>query len=119
MKAFDLMFCALGNGLTVCNRAATEHGDYKNIAHISRAGNIVYFVPVDKIPGDALLRIEHHAHAMEANFKAEFEALPAIKQYQFLLDRAPAPVLLECVNMKEATINEKIDFLWRSLAAVL
>ena len=119
MKTFDLMFCALGNGLTVCNRAATEHGDYKNIAHISRAGNIVYFVPVDKIPVDALFRIEHHAHAMEANFKAEFEALPAIKQYQFLLDRAPAPVLLECVGMKEATINEKIDFLWRSLAAVL
>ena len=56
---------------------------------------------------------------MEANFKAEFDALPAIKQYQFLLDRAPAPVLLECVGMKEATINEKIDFLWRSLAAVL
>ena len=116
---FDIMFCSLGNGLTVCNRAATEHGDYKNIAHISRAGNIAWFIPVNKIPGDALLQIEHHAHAMESNFKAEFNALPVLKQYEFLLDRAPAPVLLECLGMKEATINEKIAFLWRSLAAVL
>ena len=35
---FELWFGCLGNGTTVCNKAVTENGDYKKIAHISEGG---------------------------------------------------------------------------------
>ena len=37
---FELFCGCLGNGTTVCNKAVTENGDYKKIAHISEGGNI-------------------------------------------------------------------------------
>lgn len=30
----DLMFCSMGNGITVCDRNREEHCDYKTVAHI-------------------------------------------------------------------------------------
>ena len=39
---YDLMFCCLGNGTSVCNRAKEEYGDYQNIAHgISLSASIM------------------------------------------------------------------------------
>lgn len=35
---FELFMCCLGNGVTVCNKAVMEYGDYKHIAHISDSG---------------------------------------------------------------------------------
>lgn len=69
MKDFELFICSLGNGLTVCNKAVIEHGDYKYIAHIANCGKITWYVEPSKIPGDALLRIEHKADAMRVNFE--------------------------------------------------
>ena len=43
-KKFDLFMGCLGNGLTVCNKAVMENGDYKMVAHISPAGNIKFYV---------------------------------------------------------------------------
>lgn len=111
MKKFDIMFCSMGNGMTVCNRAVTENGDYKNIAHISPAGNITWYTNPCQVPGDELLRIEHTAHAMEANFTSCLASMPEIKQYSYLLDRAPTSVLLKCLEMKADTLSEKIDYL--------
>ena len=119
MKKFDIMFCGLGNGLTVCNRASMENGDYKNICHISPAGNITWYVNPGQIPGDDLLRIEHNAHAMEANFRAQLDAMPEIKQYGYLLDRAPASVLLKCLDMKAAALSEKVAYLKSALLPIL
>ena len=70
MKNFELFMGYLGNGCTVCNSAVQVNGDYKRIAHISPAGNITWYVPVTSIPGDALLKIEHTAHAHESNTRA-------------------------------------------------
>ncbi len=73
MKSFELFIGCLGNGLTVCNKAVEEHGDYKQIAHISPAGNIKWYIPVSSVPGPALLRIEHTADVMYHNFKSALE----------------------------------------------
>lgn len=73
MANFELFMGCLGNGLTVCNKAVEEHGDYKQIAHISPAGNIKWYIPVSSVPGPALLRIEHTADAMYHNFKSALE----------------------------------------------
>ena len=31
MKKFDLFMGCLGNGVTVCNKAVEQHGDYKKV----------------------------------------------------------------------------------------
>ena len=69
MKNFELFMCCLGNGVTACNKAVMENGDYKQIAHISNCGKITWYVEPSKIPGDALLKIEHDADAMNENFE--------------------------------------------------
>lgn len=73
MAKFELFMGCLGNGLTVCNKAVMEHGDYKQIAHVSPAGNIKWYVPVESVPGDALFLIEHTADTMYHNFKTALE----------------------------------------------
>lgn len=42
MKKFKLFMGHLGNGITVCNKAVQEHGDYKVIAHIAECGKITW-----------------------------------------------------------------------------
>ena len=74
MKKFELFMGCLGNGVTVCNKAVIENGDYKHIAHIAECGKITWYVnPSTYVPGDALLRIEHDADAMRAIKKKEKE----------------------------------------------
>ncbi len=73
MKNFELFMGELGNGVSVCNKAVMEHGDYQQIAHISPAGNIKWYIPVSSVPGPVLLRIEHTAEAMYHKFKTALE----------------------------------------------
>lgn len=92
MKNFELFMCCLGNGLTVCNKAVEEHGDYKQIAHISPAGNIKWYVPCGYVPGPDLLRIEHTADAMYHNFKLALErdlVADKARTYFRMLDALP------------------------------
>ena len=99
---FELFMGCLGNGTTVCNKAAEEHGDYKKIAHISPAGNITWYVKPESIPGSALLRIERTADADAQRTKnaldRDFSADPA-RTYYRMLDRL--------------TISQLSDFLKR------
>src|SRR5688500_3074130 len=55
-RKFDLMFCNKGSGITVANRAILEHGDYKNIAHISDEGVITYYEK--NLPAEIIKQIE-------------------------------------------------------------
>lgn len=57
-KKFKLFMGCLGNGITCCNSAVYEGGDYKTIAHISEAGNIKLYVAPDYIPAEDMKRIE-------------------------------------------------------------
>lgn len=69
MKAnnFKLFMGCLGHGITVCNSAVMEGGDYKTIAHISPAGNIKLYVKPDYIPADAMTSIENAAASCKAD----------------------------------------------------
>ena len=58
MKKFDLFIGYMGNGAIVCNKAICSNGDYKNVAHISPAGNIKFYVSPGYIPGDAMESIK-------------------------------------------------------------
>lgn len=61
-EKFELFLGCLGNGITVCNKAVEENGDYKKIAHIAECGKITWHVNLAScVPGDALLKIEHIA----------------------------------------------------------
>ena len=66
----DLMFGCLGNGLTVCDRARQENGDYKHVAHIDPCGAFKLF---DKsLPPEALQAINAHALRLADDFRARF-----------------------------------------------
>ena len=109
MANFELFMCCLGNGLTVCNKAVMEHNDYKQIAHISPAGNIKWYVPVGYVPGPDLLRIEHTADAMYHNFKSALErdlAADKARAYFRMLNALSVPEILDFTN---ATYGESDD----------
>lgn len=72
MKKFDLFIGFFGNGATIYNKAVKEHGDYKKVAHIAECGEITWYAghaEPGTVPGPALLRIEHTADAMRANYE--------------------------------------------------
>lgn len=118
MANFELFMGCLGNGLTVCNKAVMEHGDYKQIAHTSPAGNIKWYIPVESVPGDALLRIEHTADAMYHNFKSALErdlAADKSRAYFRMLNALSIPELLDFTN---ATHGESDDTKTEKLKAL-
>lgn len=110
MKKFELFMGCLGNGITVCNKAVEEHGDYKYIAHIANCGKITWYVEPSKIPGDALLRIEHVADAMHANFEKWLDSMPKSMQYEKLVDMVPLNIFLYVSNLGGG-IERKIEYL--------
>lgn len=113
MANFELFMGELGNGLTVCNKAVEEHGDYKQIAHISPAGNIKWYIPVETIPGPALLRIEHTADCMYQNFKQAMEqdfAADRMRTYFRILDCLNTQQFLDFIcDVKNDTQETKIE----------
>lgn len=106
MKHFELFMGCLGNGLTVCNKAVEEHGDYKQIAHISPAGNIKWYVPVGYVPGPDLLRIEHTADAMYHNFKTALERDISANREQMYFRMLNALSVSELVDFITAVDSE-------------
>ena len=117
MKNFELFMGELGNGLTVCNKAVEEHGDYKQIAHISPAGNIKWYIPVSSVPGPDLLRIEHTADAMYHNFKSALERELAAddermiwRTYWRMMDALPYDVMRRFNDeTKNAAMPDKVE----------
>ena len=113
MSKFELFMGCLGNGLTVCNKAVMEHGDYKQIAHISPAGNIKWYIPAESVPGDALLRIEHTADTMYHNFKSALErdiSADKARTYFRMLNALSVSELLTFMNTtKEEPEENKVE----------
>lgn len=67
----------LGNGITVCNKAIEENGDYKTIAHIADCGKITWYVnPASYVPGAELQKIEHAANIQGGKWEKWFSSLP-------------------------------------------
>lgn len=112
MQKFELFMCCLGNGITVCNKAVMEHGDYKHIAHISDCGKITWYVEPKNIPGDALLIIEHDADAMYSNWNEYINSMPELKAYEYLLDRMPHAAFMHVVqDVKDTELWEQIHYM--------
>lgn len=109
MKKFELFMGCLGNGITVCNKAVQENGDYKTIAHIRETGKIKWYVNPDSyVPSDAFLKIEHAANVQSEKWEKWFSAMPETKQYEFLLDHLPLSDFLEILKRKDLDIMQKI-----------
>lgn len=121
-KNFELFGCCLGNGITVCNKAVMENGDYKVIAHITNGGRIKFYIdnPETYIPDEDMKTIIRWSDVAEKKFKEWWFNLPDIQRYQKMLDAIPYSVLLKnplketlkaCTDLREkVTLLEKIYF---------
>lgn len=74
----DLMFCSLGNGVTICDRSRIEHGDYMIVAHISYERKVTYYHAVSE---ESKRRIE--AFALNENMnQSTTQPYPVLKEKQ-------------------------------------
>lgn len=111
MKKFELFMGCLGNGITVCNKAIMEHGDFKKVCHISEYGKINWYVDIGYVPSGDLLAIEHQADVLYQKFNNAFDSWNELKKYDYLLNKAKLNDFMEVIQMKDKTLSEKIQFL--------
>lgn len=115
-KKFELFMCCMGNGTTVCNKAVTEYGDYKKIAHISEHGIIKFYVPKNNIPIAELDRILSCAEADKRKFLEEWNKKDYIAKWQYMMDISTIGCgynPMEKVNYdnKELSIKERVPLM--------
>lgn len=111
MKKFKLFMCCLGNGITVCNEAVQENGDYKIIAHVASCGKITWYVdPGAYVPGADLLKIEHAADVQRVSWENWLNSMPEAKQYEKLLEIVPHVVFMHVLHMS-GDMSDKIAYL--------
>lgn len=108
MKNFKLWMGCLGNGITVCNSAVEESGDYKHIAHISNNGKIKLYVSEGYIPVEDMQKIEQAAADQRKTFLNEWNKQPDIRKYEKLLDMCSHSDFMEITNNKELSLAEKV-----------
>ena len=108
MKNFKLWMGCLGNGITVCNSAVEESGDYKRIAHISDSGKIKLYVSKSYIPVEDMQKIEQTATEHRKTFLNEWNKQSDIRKYEKLLDMCSLSDLTEIAHNKEITLAEKV-----------
>lgn len=106
-RPFKLFMGCLGNGTTVCNSAVMENGDYKNIAHISPAGNITFYVHESYIPAEDMTKIRNIAKSDAEKFRHDFEMQDELTQYSRILDSFTTSMFLEATNDKRP-LSEKL-----------
>lgn len=85
----------LGNGVTVCNSAVMENGDFKMVAHISNEGKITWYVGEDYPPADALASIRACAEQERAKYETWLNGLSPAARREYQLERLPPPEFLE------------------------
>lgn len=92
---FKLFLGCLGNGVTVCNSAVMEDGDFKKVAHLSNEGKITWYVGEDYPPADALASIRACAEQERVKYETWFNGLSPAARREYQLERLPLPELLE------------------------
>ena len=92
---FKLFLGCLGNGVTVCNSAVMEDGDFKMVAHISNEGKITWYVGEDYPPADALASIRACAEQKRAKYETWLNGLSPAARREYQLERLPLPEFLE------------------------
>ena len=108
MKNFKLWMGCLGNGITVCNSAVEESGDYKHIAHISDSGKIKLYVSKSYIPVEDMQKIEQTATEQRKTFLNEWNKQSDIEKYEKLLDMCSLSDFMEIAHNKGITLAEKV-----------
>ena len=108
MKKFKLWMGCLGNGITICNSAVMDHGDYKHIAHISDNGKIKLYVSKSYIPIEDMRRIEQAAAEQRKTFLNEWNKQSDIRKYEKLLDMCSLSDSMEIAHNKGITLAEKV-----------
>ena len=106
---FELFMGCLGNGITVCNKAIMEHGDYKQIAHISNSGKIKYYVSEGYIPVEDMQRIEQTAAEQRKTFLTVWNKQTDIQKYGKLLDMCSHSDFMEIAHNEEISLSEKVE----------
>lgn len=92
---FKLFLGCLGNGVTVCNSAVMEDGDFKMVAHISNEGKITWYVGEDYPPADALASIRACAEQERVKYETWLNGLSPAARREYQLERLPPPEFLE------------------------
>ena len=108
MKNFKLWMGRFGNGITVCNSAVMENGDYKHIAHISENGKIKLYVSEKYIPVEDMRRIEQTAAEQRKTFLTEWNKQSDLRKYEKLLDMCSPSDFMEIADNKGITLAEKV-----------
>lgn len=104
---FELFMGCLGNGITVCNKAVMECGDFKHIAHISEEGIITWYVSDDYCPPEARKRIEQEAGRQGEKYQQWFNSLPKLEQYDIQLSKMSPTELVEHLRQKMGDSGNK------------
>lgn len=99
-RAFDMFLCCLGSGITVCNKAVIESGDYKMVAHISPEGEITWCVPEDYCPPETRERIDAAAVRQKDKYEKWWNSLSEVERYAIELDRMSISELVEHLQKK-------------------
>lgn len=79
---FELFMDCLGNGITVCNKAVMEHGDYKVIAHISQQGEVKWYVEPGYTPASCVIKIREAAAVQQNKYETWRASLNEAKRYE-------------------------------------
>ena len=108
MENFKLWMGCVGNGITVCNSAVEESGDYKHIAHISDNGKIKLYVSESYIPVEDMRRIEQTASNQRKTFLTEWNKQSDLRKYEKLLDMCSHSDFMEIADNEEITLAEKV-----------
>ena len=106
-KKFELFMCCLGNGITVCNKAVREYGDYKYVAHIGDNGKISWYVSNDYVPDEEKRRIEAAAEDRRKEYLEKWNTLSVYRKYEKLLDMVPISDFIE-VTSDRSPLESKV-----------
>lgn len=107
-KNFELFLGCLGNGMTVCNKAVYEHGDYKTIAHVSPSGRIKLYVSEDYIPPADMEKIRKVAERMKQEFVELWNKKSVIKKYSILINMLPVNESTEKMDSPDIPLEERV-----------
>ncbi len=108
-RRFELFMGCLGNGITVCNKAVMEHGDYKMIAHISNKGDVKWYVEPGYTPAPDVVKIREAAAVQQNKYETWWASLSEAQRYQITLDEMSPSELIEHIKKRQEERNGKAE----------
>jgi len=107
-ERFELFGGRLGNGITVCNKAVMEDGDFKRVCHISSEGEVNWYVPRSYCPAEALETIERWAKEEKDKYDRWFASIGAERRYAIRLERMKPRELVDYLA-KQREARKKVE----------